>query len=71
MHNVFIPEENVLRAVGRGLTIAIETLTDGRIRIGAQMLGLARGAFSTKGNILEKLFRDAKIGKIYEVTSNI
>ncbi|MFH1963875.1 MAG: acyl-CoA dehydrogenase family protein [bacterium] len=158
LENVFVPKENVLRAIGRGLNIALETLTDGRIGIGAQMLGLARGAFiaaveyaqtrkqfgqtisnfqgihfplaqmSTeieaarlfvyhvsrlksaksdfkelftlssmtklfasqvaekvvsqgleifggkgymKGNILEKLYRDAKIGKIYEGTSNM
>lgn len=158
LENVFVPEENVLGSVGRGLTVALETLTDGRIGIGAQMIGLARGAFSAaaeyaqsrkqfgqpissfqgihfplaqmateieaarllvyntsrmkfakesfkelfvlssmaklfasqvaeravsqgleifggkgymKGNILEKLYRDVKIGKIYEGTSNI
>src|SRR5262249_21555009 len=37
--------ENVLGEVGKGYKIAIETLNEGRIGIGAQMLGLARGAW--------------------------
>ncbi|MCB9541679.1 MAG: acyl-CoA dehydrogenase [Myxococcales bacterium] len=40
-----IPEENVLGEVGQGYKIAIETLNEGRIGIGAQMIGLAQGAF--------------------------
>jgi alkylation response protein AidB-like acyl-CoA dehydrogenase len=40
-----VPKENVLGEVGRGYKIAIETLNEGRIGIGAQMVGLARGAF--------------------------
>ncbi len=40
-----IPEENVLGEVGKGYKIAIETLNEGRIGIGAQMLGIAQGAF--------------------------
>jgi alkylation response protein AidB-like acyl-CoA dehydrogenase len=40
-----VPEQNVLGEVGRGYKIAIETLNEGRIGIGAQMLGLAEGAF--------------------------
>lgn len=39
-----VPKENVLGEVGKGYKIAIETLNEGRIGIGAQMLGLARGA---------------------------
>ena len=39
-----VPEENLLGDVGKGYKIAIETLNEGRIGIGAQMLGLARGA---------------------------
>jgi len=38
------PRENVLGKVGEGYKIAIETLNEGRIGIGAQMIGLARGA---------------------------
>lgn len=158
MDNVFVPDENVLGSRSKGLMILLETLSDGRIGISAQMLGLAQGAFDEavkysgeriqfgeyistyqgvhfplaqlateiqavrlmiynavrmkqakcnfrelvlhssmvklyasqvaeraasqcleiiggkgymKGNVLEKLYRDAKIGTIYEGTSNI
>jgi alkylation response protein AidB-like acyl-CoA dehydrogenase len=40
-----VPAENVLGEVGKGYKIAIETLNEGRIGIGAQMLGIAQGAF--------------------------
>src|ERR1044071_2829189 len=40
-----VPEENVLGEPGKGYKIAIETLNEGRIGIGAQMAGLARGAW--------------------------
>ena len=39
-----VPEENVLGPVGQGYKIAIETLNVGRVGIGAQMIGVARGA---------------------------
>ena len=39
-----VPKENVVGEVGRGYKIAIETLNEGRIGIGAQMIGVARGA---------------------------
>ncbi len=39
-----VPKDNVLGDVGKGYKIAIETLNEGRIGIGAQMLGLAQGA---------------------------
>jgi butyryl-CoA dehydrogenase/short/branched chain acyl-CoA dehydrogenase len=39
-----VPAENVLGEVGKGYKIAIETLNEGRIAIGAQMTGLAQGA---------------------------
>ncbi len=39
-----VPKANVLGEVGKGYKIAIETLNEGRIAIGAQMIGLARGA---------------------------
>ena len=39
-----VPKNNVLGEVGKGYKIAIETLNEGRIGIGAQMLGLAQGA---------------------------
>ena len=40
-----VPVAQVLGEVGKGYKIAIETLNEGRIGIGAQMLGLAEGAF--------------------------
>jgi short/branched chain acyl-CoA dehydrogenase len=40
-----VPKENVLGEVGQGYKIAIETLNEGRIGIGAQMVGVAQGAF--------------------------
>jgi alkylation response protein AidB-like acyl-CoA dehydrogenase len=40
-----VPRENVLGEAGKGYKIAIETLNEGRIGIGAQMVGLARGAW--------------------------
>jgi butyryl-CoA dehydrogenase/short/branched chain acyl-CoA dehydrogenase len=39
-----VPKENVLGEPGKGYRIAIETLNEGRIGIGAQMVGLAQGA---------------------------
>jgi alkylation response protein AidB-like acyl-CoA dehydrogenase len=43
--NCRAPKENILGEPGKGYRIAIETLNEGRIGIGAQMLGLSRGAF--------------------------
>jgi alkylation response protein AidB-like acyl-CoA dehydrogenase len=39
-----VPKENVLGEVGKGYKVSIETLNEGRIGIGAQMIGIARGA---------------------------
>ncbi len=44
LENVRVPSENVLGEVGKGYRVAIETLNEGRIGIGAQMVGLAQGA---------------------------
>jgi short/branched chain acyl-CoA dehydrogenase len=40
-----VPKANVLGEVGKGYKIAIETLNEGRIGIGAQMVGVAQGSF--------------------------
>jgi butyryl-CoA dehydrogenase/short/branched chain acyl-CoA dehydrogenase len=40
-----VPSANILGEPGKGYKIAIETLNEGRIGIGAQMLGLAQGAW--------------------------
>ncbi|MGH9718928.1 MAG: acyl-CoA dehydrogenase family protein, partial [Bryobacteraceae bacterium] len=44
LDNCRVPKANVMGEVGKGYKIAIETLNEGRIAIGAQMIGLARGA---------------------------
>jgi alkylation response protein AidB-like acyl-CoA dehydrogenase len=47
-----VPEENVLGPVGQGYKIAIETLNEGRIGIGAQMIGVAQGALNATRDYL-------------------
>jgi len=56
-----VPKENVLGEPGKGYKIAIETLNEGRIGIGAQMIGLARGAweFASKYAVERKQFGKA------------
>lgn len=44
LNRVWVGEDAVLGEVGKGYKVAIETLNEGRIGIGAQMLGLAQGA---------------------------
>ncbi len=44
LDEVRVPRENVVGEVGEGYKIAIETLNEGRIGIGAQMTGIAQGA---------------------------
>ena len=46
LDNCQVPDSNLLGEPGKGYKIAIETLNEGRIGIGAQMLGLAGGALS-------------------------
>jgi len=45
LDNCKVPKENVLGEVGKGYKVSIETLNEGRIGIGAQMVGIAQGAF--------------------------
>ena len=45
LDNCKVPKENVLGDVGKGYKVSIETLNEGRIGIGAQMVGIAQGAF--------------------------
>jgi short-chain 2-methylacyl-CoA dehydrogenase len=44
LEDCVVPKENVLGEVGKGYKIAIETLNEGRIGIGSQMVGLSQGA---------------------------
>ena len=45
LEDCHVPASNILGEAGKGYKIAIETLNEGRIGIGAQMAGLARGAW--------------------------
>jgi len=45
LENCRVPSANVLGPVGQGYKISIETLNEGRIGIGAQMIGVAQGAY--------------------------
>jgi butyryl-CoA dehydrogenase/short/branched chain acyl-CoA dehydrogenase len=45
LDNCRVSRENVMGEVGKGYKIAIETLNEGRIGIGAQMVGVAQGSF--------------------------
>ncbi|MCB0343028.1 MAG: acyl-CoA dehydrogenase [Pseudobdellovibrionaceae bacterium] len=51
--NCEVPKENVIGEVGKGYKIAIETLNEGRIGIGAQMLGIAQGAYEATINYVK------------------
>ncbi len=44
LEDCIVPKENVMGEVGKGYKISIETLNEGRIGIGAQMIGIAQGA---------------------------
>ena len=55
LDDVRVPAGSVLGELGRGYKVAIETLNEGRIGIGAQMLGLAQGALDhTLGYVRER-----------------
>src|SRR6476469_3037177 len=45
LDNCKVPKENVISDAGKGYKVSIETLNEGRIGIGAQMLGIAQGAY--------------------------
>ncbi len=51
--NCVVPKANVLGEVGKGYKIAIETLNEGRIGIGAQMVGIAQGAYEAARNYVK------------------
>src|SRR5690606_1449888 len=51
--NCEVPKENILGDVGKGYKVAIETLNEGRIGIGAQMIGIAQGAYEATLNYIK------------------
>jgi alkylation response protein AidB-like acyl-CoA dehydrogenase len=51
--NCEVPKANILGEVGKGYKIAIETLNEGRIGIGAQMVGISQGAYDAARNYVK------------------
>jgi short/branched chain acyl-CoA dehydrogenase len=47
LEDCFVPREQVLGEIGKGYKVAMETLNEGRIGIGAQMAGVAQGALES------------------------
>ncbi len=43
--NCQVPKENIMGEIGKGYKVAIETLNEGRIGIGAQKVGISQGAY--------------------------
>jgi len=55
LEDVRVPKERMLGSIGEGYKVAIHTLNEGRIGIGAQMIGLAQGALDhTKRYLKER-----------------
>jgi len=54
LDDVRVPAKNVLGPVGQGYKIAIETLNEGRIGIGAQMIGVAQGALAAAADYVKE-----------------
>lgn len=54
LEDCLVKKENVLGEIGKGYKIAIETLNEGRIGIGAQMVGLSQGALECGINYAEE-----------------
>ncbi|MFL5541460.1 MAG: acyl-CoA dehydrogenase, partial [Longimicrobiaceae bacterium] len=72
MEDVLVPAENVLGEVGKGYKTAIETLNEGRIGIGAQMIGIGAGALeATVKYVQEREQFGKKIGDFQGVQFQI
>ncbi len=54
LENVAVPAVNVLGPIGQGYKVAIETLNEGRIGIGAQMIGVSAGALAAAVEYLKE-----------------
>jgi len=68
LENCRVPGGNVLGEVGKGYKVAIETLNVGRIGIGAQMVGVARGAIdATRTYVMERQQFGKPIGSFQAV----
>ena len=70
--NCQVPKENIIGELGKGYKIAIETLNEGRIGIGAQMVGIAQGAYEAAVNYVQEREQFGKpIGKFQGVQFQI
>ncbi|MDH3211496.1 MAG: acyl-CoA dehydrogenase family protein [Myxococcales bacterium] len=68
LEEVSVPRANVVGEVGKGYKIAIETLNEGRIGIGAQMVGVAQGALEDSlGYTAERKQFGQRIGEFQSV----
>ncbi|NBC27319.1 MAG: acyl-CoA dehydrogenase [Bacteroidetes bacterium] len=54
LEDVRVPKENILGEVGKGYKVAIETLNEGRIGIGAQMIGIAQASLDAALNYTQE-----------------
>ncbi len=54
LDGVEVPAENVLGPLGQGYKVAIETLNEGRIGIGAQMIGISQGALAAATSYVQE-----------------
>jgi len=61
-----VPADNLLGEFGKGYKIAIETLNEGRIAIGAQMVGLAQGALNHSINYSKQRQQFGKVIADYQ-----
>ncbi|MEO6067825.1 MAG: acyl-CoA dehydrogenase [Gemmatimonadales bacterium] len=62
----FVSDANVLGVVGQGYKAAIETLNEGRIGIGAQMIGVAQGALDAAAGYLKERKQFGKVLAEYQ-----
>ena len=61
LENCRVPAANVLGLVGQGYKVSIETLNEGRIGIGAQMVGIAQGALDAATRYVKERKQFGKI----------
>jgi short/branched chain acyl-CoA dehydrogenase len=61
LENCRVPAANVLGQVGQGYKVSIETLNEGRIGIGAQMIGVAQGALDAASRYVKERKQFGKV----------
>lgn len=61
LENCRVPSANILGQVGQGYKVSIETLNEGRIGIGAQMIGVAQGALDAATRYIKERKQFGKV----------